>query len=298
MRSGEKTEAAAVTTFRTVAQSAARRDGILAMLMIGLGYTFFVRVLGREWEARARQNAEMQIARRIQSSLTPAGSKRIPGVEIIGITQPANDVAGDHFDYLDLGENKLGILIADAAGHGVAAGLLTAMMKGALSLIATENKPPESVMAELNRVVYRLAPRNMFVTATLAIIDTATGGVDYVTAGHEPLLLMKSDDQSVEQLRTPGLALGLRPDAAYAAARASLADGDALLLYTDGVVESENADGEEFGIMRLESILSSIHQQSPEEMSKSIISEVAAHRKKNVQADDMSLVVIKRSNHQ
>lgn len=293
----EKTATAAVMAYQNVAQSTARRDGILAMVMIGLGYTFVVRVLGREWEDRAKHNAEMQIARRIQSSLTPAGSKKIPGFEIVGITQPATEVAGDHFDYLDLGANKLGILIADAAGHGVAAGLLTAMMKGALSLIAGENKPPERVMAELNRVVHRLAPRNMFVTASYTIIDTATGDLTFVTAGHEPLLLIRSAERSVQQLRTSGMALGLRPDAAFSAQHASLAKGDTLLLYTDGVVEAENLAGEDFGISRLESLLLSIHQLSAKEIGNRIISESTVHRNKNAQADDMSLVVVRRSTH-
>ena len=284
-----------VERHRRTAQSAAQRDGIIAIAMIAIGYTFFVRVIGKEWENRATRDAEMQIAKRIQTSLTPIGSRQIPGFEILGITQPANEVAGDYFDYLDLGDNKYGVLIADAAGHGVAAGLLTAMLKGALSLIANEDKTPESVMAELNRAVYRLAPRNMFVTACYVMLDKITGDIAYVTAGHEPFMLIKYGDREVKQLRTSGIALGLQAETSFQSQHASMAPGDTLLLYTDGLVETENAAGDEFGISRLESLLHSIPTSSPQEFSDRILSEITAHRNKNSQADDISFVIIRRA---
>ncbi len=279
---------------RSDAESAAQRDGVIAIAMIAIGYAFFVRVIGKEWEKRATRDAEMQIAKRIQTSLTPVGSKKIPGFEILGVTQPANEVAGDYFDYLDLGDNKYGIFIADAAGHGVAAGLLTAMLKGALSLIADEDKTPERVVGELNRTVYRLAPRNMFVTACYVMLDKKTGDIDYVTAGHEPLLLIKSRSREVKQLRTSGIALGLQADTSFQSQHTSMADGDTLLLYTDGLVETENTSGDEFGISRLESLLHSTPAKSPQEISELILSEITAHRNKNTQADDISMVIIRR----
>lgn len=284
-----------VERYRRTAQSAAQRDGVIAIAMIAIGYTFFVRVIGKEWENRATRDAEMQIAKRIQTSLTPVGSRQIPGFEILGVTQPANEVAGDYFDYLDLGENKFGVLIADAAGHGVAAGLLTAMLKGALALIADEDKTPEAVMAELNRTVYRLAPRNMFVTACYVMLDKRTRDIAYVTAGHEPLMLIKYDDRKVIQLRTSGIALGLQVETSFQSQHTSMAAGDTLLLYTDGLVETENAAGEEFGISRLEALLHSTPATSPQEFSDRILSEIAAHRNKNSQADDISLVIIRRA---
>jgi len=291
----EKAAAEAIDRYRSVAKSAAQRDGVLAIFMIALGYAFFVRVIGKEWEKRAARDAEMQIAKRIQTSLTPAGSRQILGFEILGVTQPANEVAGDYFDYLDLGENKYGILIADAAGHGVAAGLLTAMLKGALALIADEDKTPERVMAELNHAVYRLAPRNMFVTACYMMLDKRSGDIAYVTAGHEPLLLIKDGDQEVKQLRTSGIALGLQAETSFQSQHTLMAPGDTLLLYTDGLVEAENAAGEEFGISRLESLLHSIPASSLQEFSDCILSEIVVHRNKNSQADDISLVIIRRA---
>jgi len=292
--SEQKAIAEALERYRENSRQAAQRDGIIAILMIALGYTFVVRVVGSEWQHRARRDAEMQIAKRIQTSLAPSGEKRIPGFDIYGMTQSANEVAGDYFDYLDIGDGKFGVLIADAAGHGVAAGLLTAMMKGALQLLIHDGAAPEKVTHELNRLVYRLAPRNMFVTGCYVVLDESSGEISYVTAGHEPMLLLSPASQRVQQLRTPSTGLGMQKEVAFTHQQIEFTSGDTLLLYTDGLVETENDAGESFGIDRLESLLTANLDIRPRDLGVRCFAAVADHRGNKPQHDDMTLIVIRR----
>ncbi len=294
--SEQKTIAEAIKRYRETAQPAAQRDGVIAILMIALGYTFVVRLVGREWEHRAARDAELQVAKRIQTSLAPSGEKSIPGFDIYGITQPANEVAGDYFDYVELGDGKFGVLIADAAGHGVAAGLLTAMMKGALQLLIHDGAAPEKVMYELNRLVNRLAPRNMFVTGCYAVLDKSSAKISYVTAGHEPMLLLSlsSTSSRVQQLRTPSAGLGMQKETTFRQQQAGFSPGDTLLLYTDGLVETENGAGEPFGIEKLESLLAAHRDLPPRDLGARCLAAVAGHRGSEPQQDDMTLIVIRR----
>jgi serine phosphatase RsbU (regulator of sigma subunit) len=293
--SEQKAISEAIKRYRETAQPSAQRDGVIAILMIAVGYTFVVRLVGREWEHRAARDAELQVAKRIQTSLAPSGEKNISGFDIYGLTQPANEVAGDYFDYLELGDGKFGVLIADAAGHGVAAGLLAAMMKGALQLLIHDGAAPEKVMHELNRLVSRLAPRNMFVTGCYAVLDKSRAEISYVTAGHEPMLLLSSTPSRLQQLRTPSAGLGMQKETSFEHRQIEFSPGDTLLLYTDGLVETENRAGEPFGIEKLESLLAAYRDLQPRDLGAQCLAAVASHRGAEPQQDDMTLIIIRRT---
>jgi len=134
----------------------------------------------------------------------------------------------------------------------------------------------------------------MFVTACYATIEGATGEIAYITAGHEPMLWRRRASQKVEQLRIPNLALGLQANTRFAAGRARLQPGDSLFIYTDGLVESENAAGKAFDIDQLASLVQSSAEIPLNEWSAEIFEAVSRHRGNLPQVDDMSLIIVRR----
>lgn len=270
------------------------RDVVITLVLIILSYISFIQAFNHEWKKRDVIESELKVARRIQESLLPPAEKRIAGWQMFGVLQPANTVAGDYFDYLEFVGGKVGVLVADGSGHGVAAGLVMTMLKSQLFNLAREPHDAEKFFARLNQCVCALAPKNMFVTAGYVALAHDAPHVEIATVGHPPLLHYSAAKDNVEELATPATALGLQTHLQLAPRALEVQHGDVLLLYTDGIIEQMNPAKEQWGVERLKAALRRHHHLPLEELCARIMHSSADFRKNNAAHDDMTLVAIRR----
>ena len=220
----------------------------------------FLLLLSLELADKVTMKRDLEIAREIQSWLTPSQPPKVAGASIAFHTRPQNSVAGDYYDAfypLQDGDSggKLFLVIADVAGKSVPAALLMATFQASLHTVAREDVSLEELVQRLNRYAcaHSLDGRR-FTTALLGEYDPATRQLVYVNAGHNAPVIRRNNPNGVavsERLPASGVPFGISPDAAYGTAAVQLAPRDALVLFTDGVVEAFNAKGEEFTDARL-----------------------------------------------
>src|SRR5256886_771283 len=210
----------------------------------------FLLLLSLELADKVTMKRDLEIAREIQTWLVPSEAPEVPGADIAFATRPQNSVAGDYYDafYPDpTNRERLVVVIADVAGKSVPAALLMATLQASLRTIAGEGASVADLVTRLNRYAsaYSLDGRR-FTTAVLCEYNTMTRQLTYVNAGHNAPILRRANG-TLEKLETGGLPLGIKADASYQTASVELNPCDALILFTDGVVEAFNESGEEFG---------------------------------------------------
>jgi len=220
----------------------------------------FLLLLSLELADKVTMKRDLEIAREIQSWLTPSQPPKVAGASIAFHTRPQNSVAGDYYDAfypMDDGESggKLFLVIADVAGKSVPAALLMATFQASVHTVAREGTTLQKLVARLNRYAcaHSLDGRR-FTTALLGEYDPATRQLTYVNAGHNAPLIRRNNpkgEAQIERLPASGVPFGISPDAAYETATVELGPGDALVLFTDGVVEAFNGKGQEFTDARL-----------------------------------------------
>jgi phosphoserine phosphatase RsbU/P len=203
-------------------------------------------------EAYGKLDAEMEEVARLQRHFLPATLPRIDGLEIAVSYVTSSRAGGDYYNVLPLPEGRWGLFLADVSGHGTPAAVVTAMLHTLLSTYPGPPLPPAAVLAHLNRHLLALAPEGMFVTAFYGIYDPATRVLRYANAGHPPPHLRRRHDVLVSVGGTPGLPLGVLSTEQWREAEIRLLPGEALLLYTDGLLEGTNERGEPFGEQRLD----------------------------------------------
>jgi sigma-B regulation protein RsbU (phosphoserine phosphatase) len=201
-----------------------------------------------------QQEREVAEARAIQQGLLPGSIPQLAGYEIAGAWQPAQIIGGDYYDVLLFDESTIGFCIADVAGKGLPAALLMSNLQAAVQGLASPALSPEGLCARLNSLVCHNTGSDRFITFFYAQLDGPGRMLRYTNAGHNaPVLLHR--DGSHERLQAGGGVLGVFPNQTFAAENVSLAPGDRLLLFTDGVTEAYDAEGEEFGEARLLQVL-------------------------------------------
>ena len=253
-------------------------------------------ILGREiTDARAarrrdqRQQREMEDARLIQRGLLPTSFPQIAGIGIAVAWQPANEVGGDCFDTLAF-DRALGIAIADIAGKGLPAALLMSNLQAAVRAFAQEAASPASVCGNVNRLLCRNMASGRFATFCYARIDREARRIVYSNAGHNPPLLVRADG-STALLSEGGMVLGVFPDNIYHQAEVKVAAGDRLVLYTDGITESRDAAGEEYGEDRLEDVAVRGRAETIEAMKDRLLDDVNGFTGGKFD-DDATLIVV------
>jgi len=266
----------------------------------GLGiFIFIVLNLVRERETetvKKRIEGELQVARQIQLSIVPKMFPPFPNrdeFDIHAILEPAKEVGGDLYDFFFLNEDKLCFVVGDVSGKGVPASLFMAVTKTLLKASSHEGIEPDQVLARVNNELCADNDSGMFVTAFLGIIHIPSGHVACSNAGHNlPFILRR--DGSLEKLpRTPGMALGVMEDIAYGSHEFSIGPGDTILLYTDGITEAMNRQGEMFSDQRLESILSGCVESGASEITARVKNTVFAFADGADQSDDITVLALK-----
>ena len=236
---------------------------------------------------------ELQVARLIQHALLPKEVPDLPGWEVAAHYQPARTVGGDFYDFLPLPDGRFGVVIGDATDKGVPAALVMATARSILRGAAHERFSPGEVLARANDLLCPDMPAHMFVTCLYAILDPASGRLQYANAGHD--LPYWRRDGSVAELRARGMPLGLMPGAIYEEREAMLAPGESVLLYTDGIVEAHNTRHEMFSFPRLRELLGQ-HRAGDGPVIHCVLHELDRFTGAEwEQEDDITLITLRRS---
>jgi PAS domain S-box-containing protein len=205
----------------------------------------------QEAQQRQRIEQELRVARLIQQTLLPKSAPELGGYQIAAYYRPAREVGGDFYDFLDLEDGRLGLIVGDASGKGIPAALVMANTRGMLRAGAQISDSPSEVLERVNNTLYPDIPPNMFVTCLAALLDCRAGRLQYANAGHDPPYLRHADGVS-EELRATGMPLGLMPNMSYEQKEITLEPGGSVLLYSDGLVEAHDPKGEMFGFPRMQ----------------------------------------------
>jgi len=260
--------------------------------------TASVERLMQESQERLRLQNELDIAREVQRSLFPQTVPKLPGLVLYGECKAARSVSGDYYDFLNLDEHRVGLVLGDVSGKGISAALLMAAMQSALRAqvfdIAAEGSSVSQlstarIVDRLNRQIYANTPQEKYVTFFFAIYDARTHNLSYTNAGHLAPMLFRNG--SIQRLRTGGTVVGLFPAAAYEVGEVQLESHDLLLAYTDGITEPENTYGEEFGESRLLEVTRRMLNASPEALVTEIYRSVNEWTGSPELQDDMTLVL-------
>jgi sigma-B regulation protein RsbU (phosphoserine phosphatase) len=249
--------------------------------------------------AYRRLDREMRSVGELQRSLLPAGAPSLPGWGIAVHYSPSTSAGGDHYDFLTLSEGHAGVWVADASGHGAPAAVVMAMTRVLLRNVPASGADgrvpaaPALLLTTLNRQLCRTLPDSRFVTACYTVLDPA-GGLAWALAGHPPPLLLRAAGGAAKPLGTDvGPPLGLFDDARFECRSARLAPGDTLVLYTDGITEAVDADGEQFGEERLRCSLEESRCEAPWVMLDRVLEALARHVNGIAAADDVTLLVLR-----
>jgi serine phosphatase RsbU (regulator of sigma subunit) len=206
-----------------------------------------------EAHARERIEQELHVAQRIQQASLPEEVPVLEGWQINPYYRPAREVGGDFYDFLELPNEHLGLVVGDATGHGVPAALVMSTTCGMLRAVALSVDSPGEVLARVNEALSARIPPSMFVTCFYAILDLKSGGLRYANAGHDLPYVRRGGD--CDELRARGMPLGLIPGMSYEEKKTILEAGEAALFYSDGLVEAHNFEGEMFGFPKLRSLM-------------------------------------------
>jgi sigma-B regulation protein RsbU (phosphoserine phosphatase) len=255
-------------------------------------------LLALELADRITMKRDLEIARDIQKWLVPEKPPEVPGFDIAFTTRPANTVAGDYYDVFfrgagDAPPGQLLLVVADVAGKSVPAALLMATFQASLRALAAGPAPLEGVVRGLNH--YACA-HNLgglrFTTAFLAEVDPDTRAMRYTSAGHNSPMLRRVDGSCV-RLEEGGVPLGIQPDAQFESGSTTLARGDLLVIFSDGLVEAVNPAGDEFGEARLKETLDAVPGESAAETLKQIMQAVDRFVGRARQHDDMTCLIVR-----
>lgn len=269
-------------------------NGVLALVVGLVTYTYeqMRRQIEREASERGRLESEMSVARRIQMELLPKTFPRIAGLDMFAFTVPARQVGGDCYDVIDIGEGKLAVTIGDVSGKGTPAAILMANVQAAVRALSESNVPAGELIDRVNRLVYGYTEESVFITFFYSVLDTRTGELVYVNAGHNHPCVLRADGSS-EHLDRGGLVIGIMPGSTYEEGRVALRPGDNLVLYTDGITEAANADEEMFGEERLEKVLVKYRDATAREMEERVYTSIKDFAAGASQTDDLTMVVVK-----
>jgi serine phosphatase RsbU (regulator of sigma subunit) len=236
---------------------------------------------------------DLEIARDIQQAMLPRGAFHTAGLEAFGMTRPANTVGGDFYDILRLPDGRVLLALGDVAGKGSPAALLMALLLAMMRTLVDEGLEGAALAHRLNVQIARHAPRSRFVTLFVAVLNPSSGELVYVNAGQNPPLLRRTDG-TYERLRAGGMALGMFEEAAYTAGTTVLGVGDVVAMYSDGITEAENDEGQPFDESGLQRIMDNPAWGSAKELAWAAFAAVEQHTAERRLLDDLTILVARR----
>jgi sigma-B regulation protein RsbU (phosphoserine phosphatase) len=248
---------------------------------------------------KKRLDHDLEIARDIQRILLPAEAPAINGFQISGINVPARQVSGDYFDYIRVDDERLGIAIADVSGKGIPASLIMAICRSVLRAEAARNPSPADVLRKVNRQLYPDIKEDMFISMAYLILDHERNGITLARGGHDAPLLYKQQSQSVTPVKSPGMVLGIDSGNVFDRITNDFAvpleRDDCLILYTDGVTEALNTEGDEFGLERTTESVRASASNGAQAIVRRVIDDVRNFAGSQPQNDDITLIAIRKT---
>jgi phosphoserine phosphatase RsbU/P len=241
---------------------------------------------------KQRMERELQLGREIQSRLLPVPPSDIAGIELAAQSIPCYEVGGDYYDFLELPDGDLGLVIGDVSGKGVAAALIMSSVQAALRVAAAIEDDLAALVTRLNALIYRNTSGRKYVTFFFGRYTPSTGELRFVNAGHNPPFIASPD--SIEKLDSTGRPIGLLPDSRYEARTVTIPRDATLFLYTDGLNEAADPDEEEFGNERLVETFREMSSKSAAEVPGAVLAKITAFERGAHATDDKTLVVMRR----
>ncbi|MFO7768894.1 MAG: PP2C family protein-serine/threonine phosphatase [bacterium] len=240
---------------------------------------------------------EMEVARSIQQRLLPEEMPDVEGFEFVGLNTPSEAVGGDYYDFIHLGEGKILVALGDVVGHGVPAALLMANVHAAVRSHAQYDLDLAEMVAKVNEFLHRSTDTMQYSTFFCGVLDTSSGSFGYVNAGHNPPYLVRCEegaDPDMETLEAGGIPLGMMAGVPYEGGGVTMEPGDLLYIFTDGVTEAHDEQGDMMGEGRLEACLRQCRGLSLHNVVHEIQVEIRAHTGDTKQEDDVTMVAVHR----
>lgn len=243
---------------------------------------------------KTRIEEQLNLAYEIQVNLLPKSPPCIRGYDIAGKSTPALSVGGDYFDFIPIDEGKNAVCVGDVSGKGLPAALLMATVQATLRAQTMVDVPVDELVNHANKLIYRCTNDERFVTLWYGVLDAAAHKIDYCNAGHDHPFLVSANGV-VRRLASTGLALGVLDHFTYQKGSLSMEPGDVLVVYSDGVPDTIDKTDGQFGEERLEAVIVEHHEGSARDLVKHITKALAEHAGTTPQFDDLTLVVVKRT---
>ncbi|MCV9935410.1 SpoIIE family protein phosphatase [Boseaceae bacterium BT-24-1] len=240
-----------------------------------------------------RMETELDIARSLQGAMLPQRMPKHPSYSGRAIMRPARELGGDFYDFFVIGEDEIGLVIADVSGKGVPAAFFMAISRTVLQASARERRSAGECLAETNSILCEQNPLDMFVTVFYGILNLRTGELSYANGGHNPPIVVREGGEVTELPVTGGIAMGIMPGLSYEQGSLVLEKGDTLFLYTDGISEAMDTQGREFTVDRLVASLSESHRHSLDIVVSSVTDAVSRFVGDAPQHDDITYLVVR-----
>ncbi len=250
-----------------------------------------------ELASRERLKRELELAREVQVSFLPASSPECRGLDIASVCLPAHEVGGDYYDFFPISDGRLGVVVGDVSGKGMQAAFYMTLMKGILQSMTTDSLGPAAILTRANGLFRINAPRGTFMSMVLGIFDVGAKTWTFARAGHNPVLVHRAAADRPDVIQPNGAAIGLTSNSIFAGSleerTITIAAGDLLLIYTDGVTEAMNLKRALYDDKRLQEVVARCKGRTAQEVIEAIIDDVHAFSGAAPRHDDMTMVAVR-----
>jgi serine phosphatase RsbU (regulator of sigma subunit) len=247
---------------------------------------------------RERLAQELEIAHQLQLRLLPKSNPAISGYEIHGYCLPAKEVGGDYYDFIELADDKIGIVIGDVAGKGLPAAIYMTLTKGIFLSFSKTNISPKNALIKVNHLLYRSLQKGSFVTMCFAVLDYKNNELTFARAGHEPLLHLTKGNPAIKEITPKGIGLGLEEgkifESSFEEKKIKLNTDDIIILYTDGITDARDISLSNYGINRMKDVIIKNKELVADKIVEKIFRGVKNFSGDSSQFDDITLIAIKR----
>ncbi len=245
---------------------------------------------------RERVKAEIDAANRIQAALLPVDAPDLPGASFASHYRAATEIGGDYFDFLTMPNGEIGIAFGDVSGHGLTSGIVMAMAKSALLVQVGYDPSPRAVMNVLNDIVMKTAPKRILMTFFFGLLDPVTQTLRFSSAGHLDPYVFRAGVKRLESLSSWGFPLGVKRREPFTEHTVDFDDGDRLILYSDGLIEAIDDDGDPYGFERFEKTILACGHMDAEDIKKTLLNSIRKFTRNRPPEDDQTLVVVSFEN--